>query len=188
MPIENENKEKDGLSAENMLYSPHLIEKFRNQIELFALKKELDKWKINDTDIEEIVKNVADKEVYLIPVEDWKWNIVKYRRFYIEKDNSNEILEFPIYDLDGNIIRMQTIVRNRALDIPPIDPIDFISLWWGILKIFLKRLPTLVTTTGINLSKTAIVKLTKTQLAMKIALEEIPKEVTANFVGQKLQD
>lgn len=188
MPIEKENREKDDLSADNMLYSPHLMENLRHQIELSGLKKELDKWKINDTDIEEMVKNVVDKEVYLVPVEDWKWNIVKYRRFYIEKDNSNEILRFPVSDLDGNIIRMQTICRNRALDVPPIDPIDFIWLWWGILKIFLKRIPTLATTTGINLSKTAIVQLTKPQLAVKIAWEEIPKEIMANVTLQAFQN
>ena len=188
MPVEISDKEKVDLSSENILYSPQLIENLKHQIELSGLRNELDKSKLDEIDVEEIVKNIADKEVYLVPIEDWKWNILKYKRFYINKDNSNEILKFPVYDMDWKIVRMQTICRNRALDVPPIDPIDFIWLWGGILKIFLKRLPTLAPTAGINLSKTAIVKLTKPQLAARIAGEEIPKEITANFAVQAFQN
>lgn len=189
MSIESTNNEFNGKQETNNQIESFeekenhkSIENLRNHIQLMELKQDLD-------DGYEIVDlNTEDKEVYYVPIEDGKWKTVKYKIMYIDRDNTNEIINLPITDLEWNIIRMQTITRYKPLEKPLFDPIDFIALGWGVLKSFLKWLTTLAPKTGINLSKTAIVKMWKLDLLTSIIWKEIPKEMMWNVVAQWFQE
>lgn len=189
MPIDDINRVNEWSKPENQVEFFSKIEnqyksmeKLKNEIQLMSLKNNLkDKYEIVDM-------NTEDKEVYYVPIEDGKWNIMKYKAMYIDRDNPNEMLKFPITDLEWNIIRIQTIMRYKPMERPLFDPIDFIALGGGILKSFLKWLATLAPKTGINLSKTAIVKMWRWDLMVNVIWQEIPKDLMWNVVAQWFQE
>ena len=124
-----------------------------------------------------IIPDIKNSIVYYVPVEDGKWNIVKYEAMYINKNNKSEITQLPIKDIDWNIVRYQTLVRNFALERPEVDPIDLMCLGWSIWVSFAKWLKTLAPKAGINLSKVAVNKMSSGALFFNVLWKEIPKEI-----------
>lgn len=128
-----------------------------------------------------IIADIKNSIVYYVPIEDGKWNIVKYEAMYISKDSTSEIHQLPIRDINWNILRYQTIVRNIPLGKPAVDPIDLMCLWWSIWVSFWKSLASLAPKAGINLSKTVVNQVSNGALFLQVLWKEIPKEIFQQF-------
>ncbi len=149
---------------------------------------------IEDTELiaylkeQNIIPDIKNSTVYYIPVEDGKWHIVKYEAMYIKNDSPSEIIQFPIKDIHGNVLRFQTIERVIGLQRPLVDPIDFVSLGWGIRMSFAKWLTTLAPKAWINLSKIAIRQISKGGLFLNVLWKNISQDVFRWFLQNALDD
>lgn len=142
----------------------------------------------NDPKNAEFMKNPWNKEVYYVPIEDGKGNIVEYQAMYISKNNSSEILRLPIMDVNWKVLRYTAVHRYIPMVKPLIDPIDLISLWLGILVWFLKWLTKLAPKVWINLSKTAVRKISKNKLLLEVIWDKLPKDIVQSLTVGWLSD
>ncbi len=189
MPIETKGKQiekKDLLGGWGTEYVE--IDQLKNKIDLSYLKDYISKnIKANANEMD-VVKKMNGKEIYYVPVEDGKWNIVKYNVTVIDDDNGSEIIKLPIMDTDGNVLRIQSITRYIPMTKPVLDPIDFVCLGWWVLMSFLNWLKGVAPKVGISLSKAAIQEISASRLFANVLLEEVPKDAAGNIVSQWFQD
>lgn len=162
--------------------------KLETQIRLNDLRSSVWKKIKNDPQNAEFMKNPWNREVYYVPIEDGKWNVVEYQAMYISKNNSSEILRLPIMDVNWKVLRYTAVHRYIPMRRPLIDPIDLVSLWWGILVWFLKWLTKLAPKVWINLSKTAVIQISKNKLLLNVISEKLPKDIVQNVISQWLSN
>lgn len=136
---------------------------------------------------ENIIPDIENSLVYYVPVEDGKWKVVKYQIMYISKDNTSEVIQLPVQDITGKILRYHTIIRNIPLERPAVDPIDLVCLGWWIRMSFAKWLARLAPKAGINLSKIAVNQMSQWGLFLNILWKEISQEAVTEAAGMGLE-
>lgn len=164
------------------------INNLKNEIDLTYLKNYIAENVKSDSKKMDVVSAIGDKMVFYVPIEDGKWNVVKYQVMYFDKDNGSEIIKLPIMDVNWNILRFKEIIRDVPLKRPILDPIDFVTFWWWVFVSFLNWLKGAAPRVGINLSKTAIQEISAGRLFASVLLKEIPKDAAGNIVSQWIQD